>query len=106
LSFGKEWVTGYDAFTLADYRGRGLAPDRWRAANIEFKRRSMRGVGLTIALGNTASLRATMKMTLTWAGYLVYGRVGGQFVGWLSAGCRQAGIQLFRDNTLNKRCSL
>ena len=95
IDFGLDRAHSYHSFTMPEYRGRGLAPDRWRFAHRGLPERGMKGSAFTVALGNLSSRRASNKMDgVQWIGYLVYGQWNDRHFHWLSRGCRAAGVSM------------
>ena len=92
------YIYGYNAYTDAVHRGKGLHRLGVIAAKRQFRREDVRGFVAYIEADNVAPLTAAYRMGEERAGFVVFARLFGKLRWCATPGCREVGF------TVHRRC--
>jgi hypothetical protein len=90
------YVYGYNAYTDAAHRGKGLHRLGISAAKQAYRREGVRGFVAYIEADNLAPLTAAYRMGEERAGFVVFARLFGKLHWLATPGCREIGFTVHR----------
>ena len=92
------YVYGYNAYTDAVHRGKGLHRLGIIAAKRQFRREGVRGFVAYIEADNVAPLTAAYRMGEELVGFVLFAKLFGKMRWFATPGCREIGF------TVHRRC--
>lgn len=95
MDFDRGGIYTYRAFVHPRYRGRGIAPALYRAADRVFLESGRRFAVLCIEATNVASLAAARRAGARRAGFAAYWRRGRRFRFWRTRGADPCGFRFY-----------
>ena len=96
MAFDRGAIYIYRALVRPEYRGRGIAPALYRAADRLFLENGRRSALICIETANLSSLRAAERSGSRIAGFAAYFAAGPAFIAFSTAGARAMGFRFYR----------